>query len=128
MKPVVLALCGVLLAPYQCATAEHKPLEDTAPKSLWLLAERFEKEGQSSAREVTLKQLVEQYPGSRYARKARAELGMADPLDDTVSEATLADDAQRAERGEEPASETARAPARQDDESTESPEEGAARE
>ncbi|MFT3925008.1 MAG: hypothetical protein QM778_20905 [Myxococcales bacterium] len=84
MKPVVLALCSVLLAPYQCATAEYKPPEDTAPKSLWILAERFEKEGQSSARETTLKQLVEQYPGSRYAHRARALLGMPDPLDDQL--------------------------------------------
>jgi len=81
MKSVVLALCGVLLAPYQCATGEYVPLEDTAPKSLWLMAERFEKEGQSSAREITLQQLVEQYPGSRYARRARAILGIPDPDD-----------------------------------------------
>lgn len=81
MKAVVLALCSALLAPYQCATAEHRPLEDTAPKSLWLMAERFEKEGQTSAREVTLKQLIEQYPGSRYARRARAALGIANPGD-----------------------------------------------
>src|SRR6478735_545736 len=79
MKSVVLALCGVLLAPYQCATGEYRPLEDTAPKSLWLMAERFEKEGQAPAREVTLHQLIEQYPGSRYARRARAALGIPDP-------------------------------------------------
>ncbi len=84
MKTVVLALCTALLAPYQCATAEYQPLEDTAPKSLWLLAERFEKEGQSSARETTLKQLVEQYPGSRYARRARALLGIPDPIDERL--------------------------------------------
>jgi hypothetical protein len=85
MKAVVLALCSALLAPYQCATAEYQPLEDTAPKSLWLLAERFEKEGQTSAREVTLKQIIDQYPGSRYARRARAQLGIADPLDDEIA-------------------------------------------
>jgi hypothetical protein len=79
MKIVVLALCSALLAPYQCATAEYRPLEDTAPKSLWLLAERFEKEGQTSARETTLKQIVDQYPGSRYARRAMAALGIPDP-------------------------------------------------
>lgn len=79
MRTVVLALCSALLAPYQCATKDYRPLDDTAPKSLWMMAERFEKEGQTSARETTLKQLIEQYPGSRYASRARAELGIPDP-------------------------------------------------
>ncbi len=80
MKIVALALCTALLAPYQCATSkEQRPLEDTAPKALWLLSERFQKEGDSKARETTLHQIIEQYPGSRYASRARSELGIADP-------------------------------------------------
>ena len=82
MKIAVLALCTALLAPYQCATSkEQRPLEDTAPKALWLLAERFKKEGDGKARETTLHQIVEQYPGSRYASRARGELGIDDPDD-----------------------------------------------
>ncbi len=77
MKAAALALCTALLAPYQCATSKNeRPMEDTAPKALWVLSERFEKEGDQKARETTLHQLVEQYPSSRYAERARSELGM----------------------------------------------------
>ncbi len=51
------------MAPYQCATSKNeRPLEDTAPKALWILSERFEKEGDGKARETTLRQIVDQYP------------------------------------------------------------------
>jgi hypothetical protein len=80
MKSAVLALCVALWAPYQCATdPNERPIEDTAPKALWLLSERFAEEGDQKARETTLKQLVEQYPSSRYAQRARDELGIATP-------------------------------------------------
>ncbi len=77
MKAAALALCTALLAPYQCATSKNeRPMEDTAPKALWVLSERFQKEGDGKARETTLNQLIEQYPGSRYAERARDELGL----------------------------------------------------
>lgn len=77
MKAAALALCTALLAPYQCATSKNeRPMEDTAPKALWLLSDRFQKEGDDNARKVTLHQIVEQYPGSRYAERARDELGL----------------------------------------------------
>jgi hypothetical protein len=80
MKPAVLALCTALLAPYQCATKkEHQPLEDTAPQALWSLSERFAKEGDAKARETTLRQIVDEYPSSRYAQRARDELGIPAP-------------------------------------------------
>ena len=100
MKSVVLALCGVLPAPQSVRHGRVSPTQDTAPKSLWLMAERFEKEGQAAAREVTLKQLIEQYPGSRYARRARAALGIADPeevpLDVMLAEEKTVSDAGKA--------------------------------
>lgn len=78
MKTVVLALCGALLAPYQCgARTTNRPVEDTAPGALWTLAERFESDGDTKARETTLRQLAERYPTSRYGKRARIELGMA---------------------------------------------------
>jgi TolA-binding protein len=71
----MLALSISLYAPYQCATEPNeRPVEDSAPKALWMLAERFEAEGQSAARTTTLRQLLEQYPSSRYAERARAAL------------------------------------------------------
>jgi hypothetical protein len=99
MKSAVLALCTALLAPYQCATSkEHRPLEDTAPKALWILSERFQKEGDDKARETTLRQIVEQYPGSRYASRARGELGIPDPEGEDSDDKSSAE---RAEAGED---------------------------
>lgn len=77
MKAALLALSITLWAPYQCATEpDERPQEDSAPKALFMLSEKFEQEGNSSARETTLRQLIEQYPASRYAEKARAEMGL----------------------------------------------------
>ena len=76
MRAAMLALSVVLSAPYQCATEpDERPIEDSAPKALWMLAERFQTEGNPSARETTLRQLIEQYPSSRYAERAREALG-----------------------------------------------------
>jgi TolA-binding protein len=75
MRAAMLALSVALYAPYQCATEpSERPLEDSAPKALWMLAERFAAEGQREARTTTLRQLIEQYPSSRYAERARQAL------------------------------------------------------
>ena len=77
MKAVLLALGLTLWAPYQCGTEPNeRPREDTAPAALWELSERFESEGNAAARESTLNQLVEKYPSSRQAEKARLALGL----------------------------------------------------
>jgi hypothetical protein len=78
MKSALLALGILLSAPYQCATEpDQRPTQDTAPEALWKLAERFGSESNASARETTLRELVEKYPSSRYAERARQELGLA---------------------------------------------------
>ena len=80
MRAAVLALSIAVSAPYQCGTEPNeRPVEDSPPKALWMLAERFKAEGQASARETTLRQLIDQYPSSRYAERARAELGIPPP-------------------------------------------------
>ncbi len=80
MKALLLTTCLLTSAPYQCATdSNDRPVEDTAPQALWILAERFELESNQTARETTLHQLIDQYPSSRYAQRAREELGVADP-------------------------------------------------
>ena len=77
MKAALLALSVMLWAPYQCGTEPNeRPQEDSAPKALWVLSEKFESEGNRAARETTLNQLVEQYPSSRYAEQARLALGL----------------------------------------------------
>jgi TolA-binding protein len=82
VKAVALAVALAMAAPYQCASNEPaRPVEDTAPEALWILAERFKAEGNVSARETTLRQIIDAYPGSRYAQRARLELGIPDPVD-----------------------------------------------
>jgi hypothetical protein len=77
MKSALLALGITLWAPYQCGTEPNdRPREDSAPQALWMLAEKFEQEGNAGARETTLRQLVEVYPSSRYAERARHDLGL----------------------------------------------------
>ena len=77
MRAAMLALSIALYAPYQCGTEPNeRPVEDSAPKALWMLAERFQAEGQTAARETTLQQLIAQYPSSRYAARAREALGL----------------------------------------------------
>ena len=77
MKAALLSLSVLLWAPYQCGTKPNeRPQEDPAPKALWVLADRFQSEGNGAARETTLNELVEQYPSSHYAEKARLELGL----------------------------------------------------
>lgn len=77
MKAALLALGIMLWAPYQCGTEPNeRPQEDSAPKALWVLSEKFESEGNTAARDTTLNQLVEQYPSSRYAEQARLALGL----------------------------------------------------
>ncbi len=81
-------LCASILAisaPYQCATdGTERPVEDTAPQALWVLAERFESEHNLAARETTLRQLVAAYPSSRYAERARQELGRSAAAGETA--------------------------------------------
>jgi hypothetical protein len=77
MKAALLALGISLWAPFQCGTEPNdRPREDSAPKALWMLAEKFQQEGNPAARETTLRQLVDVYPSSRYAERARNELGV----------------------------------------------------
>lgn len=71
---LALALTG---APLQCGSARDPDLrlEDTAGDALWDLAATFEKEGNTTARDRTLRYLVTQYPSNRHVPEARARLG-----------------------------------------------------
>jgi len=72
-------LAAVLLstAPFQCASEPdpNRAIADSAPRSLWLLSERFAEQGDEDARRGTLGYLIERYPSSRYARRAEQVLG-----------------------------------------------------
>lgn len=71
---VALALLGS--APLQCPARDTPALarEDSPAEALWSLAERFNT-SDPRARDATLRYLVERYPASRYAERARLALG-----------------------------------------------------
>lgn len=71
---IVLALAR---APFQCASDPdpNRRREDSPSEALWHLADRFHERGDDDARRVTLETLVEQYPTSREAERARLVLG-----------------------------------------------------
>lgn len=85
-----LVLTVLLGAPFQCASDPdpNRRIEDTPAEALWRLAERFEADGDESARHVALEELLERYPSSAEAERARAALG--DPDDDPTDAATEA--------------------------------------
>ncbi len=71
---LTISLLGT--APFQCATREDPDLrvDDTPAEALWGLSERFRAEGNDAARRTTLEELVERYPASREAHRARMVL------------------------------------------------------
>lgn len=78
-------MAGVLLcslhAPYQCASDPDpaRAREESAPEALWLYAERLAQRGDRSGRRSVLEFLVERYPSSRFAARARMELEALPP-------------------------------------------------
>jgi outer membrane protein assembly factor BamD (BamD/ComL family) len=70
----VLGLEGV--APLQCSREPDDDLRryETPPEALYDLATRFRREGDLSAWRRTLGYLVERYPNSRFAVRAKQEL------------------------------------------------------
>lgn len=75
----LLAVALSVGAPFQCASDPdpERALEDSAPRALWDLSERFRAQGNTEARRETLEHLVERYPSSRYARRAEQALATA---------------------------------------------------
>lgn len=78
MRALALAL-ALLLAPLQCGSPpeEHPEFEDSPAEALWDLSERFREAGDDDGRRRTLGYLVERYPSSRFAERARLALGEA---------------------------------------------------
>lgn len=72
-------------APLQCARtppggeAPERRWEDDPAESLYMLAEKFQAEGNVAARAETLRFLMARYPTSRFAEAARIDLGRAPP-------------------------------------------------
>jgi len=72
-----LLLLGALLAPFQCASDPDpdRRLEDTPSEALYDLAQHFGETGDEAARRTTLRRIIERYPGSSEAQRARVDLG-----------------------------------------------------
>ena len=74
-------------APLQCS---HDPEPDvrryeTPPEALYALATRFKEKGNASAYRGTLEYLVERYPNSRFAMRAKDELAAPAPAGSAVA-------------------------------------------
>ena len=66
---------SALLAPFQCASEPRTTYnEDDPAEALYTLSERLEESGEESARDQTLRYLIERYPSSRFAERARLDL------------------------------------------------------
>lgn len=75
MKLLLLALM-LGGAPFQCASDPdpNRRLEDTPAEALWNLAERFRAQSDEDARAVALHELIDRYPTSSEAERARMVL------------------------------------------------------
>ncbi|MFO0629846.1 MAG: hypothetical protein U0325_30030 [Polyangiales bacterium] len=71
-------LAVLAAAPLQCPSraSSSAAREESPPEALWDLAERFAAQGDLRAARATQRYLVERYPASRFA--ARARLALAD--------------------------------------------------
>jgi len=82
MRLVLLAMTSALLAqaPLQCSREPEPELRkyETPPDALYDLAGRFRAEGNVRAYRETLGYLVERYPNSRHAVRAKEELAGRD--------------------------------------------------
>jgi hypothetical protein len=75
--PHALLLVGALAgAPLQCGSEPEPALRryETPDEALYELSERFKQRGDRNAWQATLEYLVERYPNSRFAARARQEL------------------------------------------------------
>jgi TolA-binding protein len=87
MKALTLALSITLssIAPFQCSQPDmNKRAEDTPSEALWKLSERFREAGDEEARRMTLEVLVEEYPRTREAERAKVALQGSEPGEATA--------------------------------------------
>lgn len=81
MRAVVALWALAAIAPLQCPSRAPPSLarEESPGDALWQLAERFGSQGDETARRATLTFLIERYPTSRQAERARIALGTQAP-------------------------------------------------
>lgn len=71
-----LLLAAAVSAPMQCGSRirPENRMEEEPAEALYQLAERFAAEGKREARVETLRFIVERYPSSRFAERAKQDL------------------------------------------------------
>ncbi len=68
----LVALLGSGAAPVQCGqSGDDLRVEDDPGEALWMLATRFEREGNHAAALETWSTLADRYPSNRHAAEAR---------------------------------------------------------
>lgn len=76
-------------APYQCKSNDpERAREDTTGEALWQLCGRFAAAGDDAAARKTLDYLIERYPSSREAKRAKDEREAAHPCADVAPRST----------------------------------------
>ena len=72
-------------APYQCKSNDpERAREDSTGEALWQLCGRFAAAGDDAAARKTLDYLIERYPASREAKRAKDERDAAHPCADVT--------------------------------------------
>ena len=78
---LVLCLAALAHAPLQCASEPDETLRrnETPDEALYGLAEKFRGQGNEAAWKETLEYLIDRYPNSRFAARARQDLEQGGP-------------------------------------------------
>jgi len=75
----LLCCCALGQAPLQCGGGGEPEgalrKEETPAEALYGLAQKFKSEGDQAACRKTLQYLIERYPNSRFAERAKQDLG-----------------------------------------------------
>ena len=87
IRGVACLSAAVLLgtAPYQCKSNDaERAREDSTGEALWQLCGRFAVAGDDAAARKTLDYLIERYPSSREAKRAKDERDATHPCADVT--------------------------------------------
>jgi hypothetical protein len=81
LRPLAVLFVALAFAPLQCGGSGDDADQriETPPEALYGLAEKFRADGDERARRETLAYIVERYPNSRFAVRAKHELTGAAP-------------------------------------------------
>ena len=87
LSAVILVTAFATSAPFQCTSQPdpEKAVEDTPGEAIYRLAEEFRATGDEEAWRRTLQYLIQRYPSSRFAVRAKQDLEDAGDTHDGAS-------------------------------------------